>query len=241
MPGMGRTDYNSDMSESSPNHPNILVMIPAYNEEVGIADVINGAKVFLPVLVIDDGSRDRTIQVSESAGATVVRQVPNQGKGAAMRAGFRYALEHGFEAVITLDGDRQHNPAEIPLFLESYQRTRGDLIIGARDFRKMPTIRRISNTIGRAMFSWALGQKDRDNQSGYRLISSRLMEKIVDSTERGFEYEVEMMAVCVKLGYRLEWVTIQTIYAGEKSHIKPLKHIGNWFRIIAKTRRIMRS
>lgn len=238
---MGWSDYNLIMSESSPTHPNILVMIPAYNEEVGVADVITGAKVFFPVLVVDDGSRDRTVQIAEGAGAVVVRQVPNQGKGTAMRAGFRYALENGYEAVITLDADRQHNPQEIPDFIDCYQRTKADLIIGERDFRKMPTVRRFSNTIGRAMFSWALGQKDRDNQSGYRLISNRLMEKLIGSTERGFEFEVEMMAICVKLGYRLEWVTIQTIYAGEKSHIKPLKHIGNWFRIIAKTRRIMRS
>ncbi len=220
---------------------NILVMIPAYNEEAGVADVIRGSKAFLPVIVVDDGSTDRTAEIAEQAGATVVRQVPNQGKGAAMRAGFRYALNNGFDAVITLDADRQHNPQEIPRFIECLERTQADLIIGERDFRKMPIVRRCSNTIGRAMFSWALGQKDRDNQSGYRLISRRLIEKIISSTERGFEYEVEMMAVCVKEGLRLEWVPIQTIYAGEKSHIKPLKHIVNWFRIIAKTRRIMKS
>lgn len=229
------------MSEPSATKPNILAMIPAYNEEVGVADVVRGAMEFMPALVVDDGSRDRTAQLAEEAGAVVVRQVPNQGKGAAMRAGFRYALEHGFDAVITLDADRQHNPQEIPTFLDNFALTRADLIIGARDFRKMPIVRRISNTIGRAMFSWALGQKDRDNQSGYRLISRRLMQQLVASTERGFEFEVEMVAVCVKLGYRLEWVTIQTIYADEKSHISPLKHIVNWFRIIAKTRRIMKA
>lgn len=229
------------MSTPPQTTANILVMIPAYNEEAGVADVIRGSKAFLPVIVVDDGSTDRTAEIAEQAGATVVRQVPNQGKGAAMRAGFRYALNNGFDAVITLDADRQHNPQEIPRFIECLERTQADLIIGERDFRKMPIVRRCSNTIGRAMFSWALGQKDRDNQSGYRLISRRLIEKIISSTERGFEYEVEMMAVCVKEGLRLEWVPIQTIYAGEKSHIKPLKHIVNWFRIIAKTRRIMKS
>jgi len=229
------------MSHPSIHPANLFVMIPSYNEQSEVADVISGSKVFLPVIVVDDGSTDQTAEIANNAGAVVIRQVPNQGKGAAMRAGFRYALEHGYEAVITLDADRQHNPAEIPLFLERYQQTNADLIIGERDFSKMPIVRRCSNTIGRAMFSWALGQKDRDNQSGYRLLSRRLLEKIITSTERGFEYEVEMMAVCVKLGYRLEWVTIQTIYGDEKSHIKPLKHAVNWFRIIAKTRRMMKS
>jgi len=229
------------MTDPIPLKPNILALIPAYNEEIGVADVIRGASQFVPVLVVDDGSRDRTVQLAEAAGAVVVRQNPNQGKGAAMRKGFMYALENGFNAVITLDGDRQHNPDEIPTFIDAYQRTQADLIIGASDFRKMPTFRRITNTIGRVMFSWALGQKDRDNQSGYRLISSRLMKQLLSSTERGFEFEVEMVAVCVKLGYRLEWVTIQTIYAGQKSHISPLKHLVNWFRIMAKTRRIMKA
>lgn len=229
------------MSDISPSQPRVLALIPAYNEEVGVADVIRGAAKFLPVLVVDDGSRDRTAQIAEEAGATVVRQVPNQGKGAAMRAGFNFALQNGYDAVITLDADRQHNPEEIPTFLACLAQTHADLIIGARDFRKMPTFRRITNTIGRVMFSWALGQRDRDNQSGYRLVASRLMQQLTGSTERGFEFEVEMVAVCVKKGYRLEWVTIQTIYAGEKSHIVPLKHLVNWFRIIAKTRRLMRS
>ncbi|WP_075074193.1 glycosyltransferase family 2 protein [Longilinea arvoryzae] len=229
------------MSSPSPVKPNILALIPAFNEEVGVADVIHGASKYLPVLVVDDGSHDRTAQIAEEAGAVVLRQVPNQGKGAAMRAGFQYALQNGYAGVITLDADRQHNPDEIPIFFDCYTQTQADLIIGARDFRKMPIVRRCSNTIGRVMFSWALGQKDRDNQSGYRFISNRLMEKLIGSTERGFEFEVEMLAVCVKLGYRLEWVTIQTIYAGEKSHIVPLRHIVNWFRIIAKTRRIMRT
>lgn len=229
------------MSEQTPAPSKILALIPAYNEEVGVADVVRGASKFIPALVVDDGSRDHTAQYAEEAGAVVVRQVPNQGKGAAMRAGFRYALENGYDAVVTLDADRQHNPEEIPTFLDCHRLTSADLIIGARDFRKMPIVRRVSNTIGRAMFSWALGQKDRDNQSGYRLISSRLMQQLITSSERGFEFEVEMVAVCVKLGYRLEWVTIQTIYADEKSHISPLKHIVNWFRIIAKTRRIMKA
>jgi glycosyltransferase involved in cell wall biosynthesis len=220
---------------------NILALIPAYNESERIEKVIRVACSYLPVLVVDDGSSDNTAEIAQRAGAEVLVQSPNQGKGAALVRGFRHALEKGYDAVITLDADRQHNPAEIPLFLERYQQTNADLIIGERDFSKMPIVRRCSNTIGRAMFSWALGQKDRDNQSGYRLLSRRLLEKIITSTERGFEYEVEMMAVCVKLGYLLEWVTIQTIYGDEKSHIKPLKHIVNWFRIIAKTRRMMKS
>ncbi len=218
----------------------ILAVIPAYNEAEGVADVVRQARDFLPVLVVDDGSTDETAPLAEEAGATVLRQRPNQGKGAALRAGFRRALEAGCQAVVMLDADGQHDPAEIPLFLRAYRETGADLIIGVRDFRQMPPVRRTTNTIGRWLFSWALGQPDRDNQSGYRLVSRRLMEAMLDSAESSFEFEVEMITVCVERGFRLGWVPIRTIYAGERSHIRPLRHVVHFLRIVWQTRRRIR-
>ena len=217
-----------------------LAVIPAYNEAQRVADVVRRARATLPVLVVDDGSTDETASLAEEGGATVLRQRPNQGKGAALRAGFRWALEAGYQAVIMLDADGQHDPAEIPLFLRAYQEAGADLIIGARDFRQMPPVRRATNTIGRWLFSWALGQPDRDNQSGYRLVSRRLMEAMLDSSESGFEFEVEMITVCVERGLRLGWVPIRTIYAGERSHIHPLRHVVHFLRIVWQTRRRIR-
>ncbi|HEX2627158.1 MAG TPA: glycosyltransferase family 2 protein, partial [Candidatus Limnocylindrales bacterium] len=88
----------------------LVALIPAHNESARIRAVVEGAKRSVAVLVVDDGSSDDTAAVAEAAGASVIRQSPNQGKGAALRAGFRAALEQGFEAVITLDGDGQHDP-----------------------------------------------------------------------------------------------------------------------------------
>lgn len=220
---------------------NFIALVPAYNEALHIDDVVTGANTHLPVLVVDDGSSDETAAKSESAGALVLRQVPNQGKGAALRAGFRFALQQGYQGVLTLDADGQHDPAEIPIFLDRYQQTRADLIIGARDFSQMPLVRRFSNTFGRWSFSWALGQPDRDNQSGYRMISRRLMEAMLLSSEGGFEFEVDMIVICVEEGFLLDWVPIRTIYAGESSHINPLKHTLNYFRMIWQTRQRMRA
>jgi glycosyltransferase involved in cell wall biosynthesis len=98
----------------------ILALIPAYQEGPRIAAVVAGAGVHLPVVVVDDGSSDDTAQVAEAAGATVLRQVPNAGKGAALRAGFRHALDAGAAAVVTLDADGQHDPDEIPRFLVAF-------------------------------------------------------------------------------------------------------------------------
>jgi glycosyltransferase involved in cell wall biosynthesis len=215
----------------------VLALIPAYNEASRIEPVIQGAARHLPVLVVDDGSRDETAQIAERAGAAVLRQVPNQGKGTALRAGFRQAIQEGYTAVLTLDADGQHDPAEIPEFLSVYAAQQPDLIIGQRDFSQIPPVRRLANWLGQKSFSWAVGQPIADNQSGYRLVSQRLIEAVLDSQQSGFEYEVEMIVICVRRGYRLAWVPIRTIYAGESSHINPVTHTRNFIRLLWQTRR----
>ncbi len=218
----------------------VLALIPAHNEQRSIVQVVSAARRSLPVLVVDDGSGDDTAALAARAGAQVIRQEPNQGKGAALRAGFRWALARGYGAVITLDADGQHDPAEIPAFLQAYAHEPADLIIGERDFRQMPWLRRLGNSLGGRLFSWALGRRVNDNQSGYRLIASRLMAALLDSQEQGFEFEVEMLVVCARLGYRLAGVPIRTIYAGEGSHIRPGQHTLNFLRVVWHTYREMR-
>ena len=105
----------------------LSVVIPVFNEEPNVPalaqklhDALSGIGREYEILLVDDGSRDETARVGRQAGAEVLEQSPNQGKGAALRAGFRYALAHGFAAVITLDADGQHDPAEIPAFLQVF-------------------------------------------------------------------------------------------------------------------------
>jgi glycosyltransferase involved in cell wall biosynthesis len=216
-----------------------LAVIPAYNEAKQITKVVKLARHYLPVLVVDDGSTDNTAQLAEAAGAEVLRPSSNQGKGAALRAGFLHALDLGYEAVITLDADGQHDPHEIRKFLQAYQARPADLIIGKRDFSKMPLGRRLANTTGGWLFSWAMGQPIPDNQSGYRLLSRNFLMKLLDSQEQGFEFEVEMLVTCLKQHFDLEWVKIRTIYAGESSHIHPLEHVGNFLRLVWVTHQRM--
>ena len=218
-----------------------MVVIPAYNEAEHISQVVSVALRYMPVLVVDDGSEDNTSQLAEAAGAEVIRQSPNQGKGTALRAGFLRALDLGCEAVITMDGDGQHDPDEIHKFLRSYNTQPADLIIGKRNFRKMPWSRRIANTTGGWLFTWAMGQYIPDNQSGYRMISRRFMDILCESNEQGFEFEVEMLVTCLKCHFNLEWIPIRTIYSGESSHIHPLAHIVNFLRIVSETRHRMRK
>jgi glycosyltransferase involved in cell wall biosynthesis len=218
----------------------ILALIPAYEEGPRIARVVAAAAAHLPVLVVDDGSTDGTAAQAEAAGAAVVRQHPNQGKGQALRLGFRRAIESDARAVVTLDADGQHDPAEIPAFLAAFERSAADLVVGRRDFRRMPPLRRLSNELGGRAMSWAVGRRIPDNQSGYRLVSRRLMERLLDSRESGFEFEVEMLTTAIRAGYAIEWVPIRTIYAGEPSHIRPLDHLMGFARIVRKARRDVR-
>ena len=219
----------------------ILALIPGYQEGPRIAAVVEGARVHLPVVVVDDGSTDDTAARAEAAGAIVLRQHPNAGKGAAIRMGFRHALERGALAVVTLDADGQHDPAEIPTFLAAFQSGKPELIIGRRDFSSMPVVRRLSNTLGGWIFSAAVGRRVADNQSGYRLIGRRLMTALLDSDEHGFEFEVEMIARCIALDLPMTDVPIRTIYAGEPSHIRPWAHFTSFLRVSRDARRIVRG
>lgn len=219
----------------------ILALIPAYNAAPFVRDVIGRTRQHVPVIVVNDGSTDNTLAELRATDATVIDQQPNQGKGAALQRGFRAALDQGAAAVIQLDADGQHDPAEVPLFLKKFRETRADLIIGERDYSAMPLVRRTSNTIGRRAFSWAIGRYVPDNQSGYRLLSRRLMEAVLNSGERGYEFEMDMIVLCVKRGWRIEGVPIRTIYGEEKSNIRPIQHVVHFFRMVRQARRAMQS
>lgn len=221
--------------------PSIVAVIPGYQEGPRIATVVGAARAYLPVVVVDDGSTDDTAARAEAAGATVLVQRPNAGKGAALRHGFRYALAQGCAAVVTLDADGQHDPAEIPAFLAAFEAARPELVVGRRDFGEMPPVRRLSNSLGGFVFSAAVGRNVPDNQSGYRLIGRRLMTALLDSDEHGFAFEVEMIARCIALGLPIAWVPIRTIYEGEPSHIRPWAHFTSFLRVTRDARRIVRG
>ena len=219
----------------------VVALIPAYNAEPFVGDVIRVAREHVPVIAVNDGSKDSTLAALRASGATVIDQQPNQGKGAALKRGYRAAMDSGAAAVIQLDADGQHDPAEIPAFLRRFRETRADLIIGERQFDQMPFVRRMSNTVGRAAFSWAMGRRINDNQSGYRLLSRRLMDAVLASDESGYEFEMDQIVIAVKRGWRIEGVPIRTIYGDEVSNIRPLQHVVHFFRMVRDARRAMRA
>jgi glycosyltransferase involved in cell wall biosynthesis len=226
-----------------------LAIVPAYNEEPNVSFVVEAIHRDAPefdVLVIDDGSTDATAQQARVAGAEVLVHPFNLGIGGAMQSGYRYACEQGYQEAIQVDGDGQHDPAEIPAFLGEHARgviggEPAELIVGARSFRRMPPARRAANWLGTVTLSAALGRWIADNQSGYRLVGRRLMGAMLDSREQGFSFEVEMIAVCLREGWPISWIPVRTIYADERSHIRPGQHVREFLAVTGRARRIARA
>ncbi|MGD2143236.1 MAG: glycosyltransferase family 2 protein [Anaerolineae bacterium] len=209
-----------------------VALIPAWNEGTRLGPVVETAGQHLPVLVVDDGSTDDTAAVAQRAGAAVLSHAQNQGKGMALMTGFEWALERGYGAVVTLDADGQHDPHDIPEFMREYEAGDWDLIIGERDFSEMPFPRGYSNPFGSWMLSLALGQRIRDNQSGFRLHDRRLLETL-NLTSSGFELEVEVIIQAVCQGMTIGWVEIRTIYGIDKtSYFHPLKDSARFLAMV---------
>lgn len=199
------------------------VVIPTYNESKKIADLIKEVRQQgLEVIVVDDGSSDMTPRIAQESGARVLRNEKNQGKGASLIKGFRYALGNGFDAVITMDGDGQHLPQDLPLFLRLARQSQSGIFVGNRmnKARSMPLVRFLTNKFMSWLISAVAGQKIPDTQCGFRLIKKEVLESVRFETSK-FEIESEMLIKASRRGFRIESLPIKTVYAGEKSQINP--------------------
>ena len=231
-----------DQSNKIDGKERFLALLPAYNEAAHLEQVLKAVKEQVrDILVVDDGSKDNTAEIARGCGVELLSRGYNCGKGQSLRDGYSWALEHDYNAVIMLDSDGQHDPACIPDFIAKYRTTHAPLIIGARDYKAIPLRRRIPNMIGRMLFSTAVGQNIPDNQSGYRLLNRMLMKRMLESAETGYQFEVEMIAVCVAEKWPIEWVPIPTIYGDEKSKQNPLDQIVGFPKMCMKARHMIRD
>jgi glycosyltransferase involved in cell wall biosynthesis len=215
------------------------VVIPCFNEERTIETVVHDARQILPwIIVVDDGSCDATAQRAERAGARVVRHAANQGKGAALRSGLRLARELGFAWAVIMDGDGQHAPSDILLFLERAVATGAALVIGNRmqDAARMPWLRRHVNRWMSRRLSRVAGRELPDTQCGFRLIQLESWSKLELRAQR-FEVESEYLVTFLEAGLSVEFVPIQVIYKTERSKIHPLRDTARWFRWLRTRRR----
>jgi glycosyltransferase involved in cell wall biosynthesis len=201
-----------------------IAVIPAYRCAQSIGPVVEGVRRHLErVVVVDDGSGDGTAEAAAAAGATVVSLAQNQGKGAALSAGIRAALALEPGAVLLLDGDGQHDPADVPVLIGPWERAEADLVIGSRWAGRaiIHGARYWTNYIGSRVLSWMTGVELFDSQSGYRLIDAGLARRMVLRSRR-YAVESEIVIKAVRLGARLAHVPVRTIYGDQPSHFRPV-------------------
>lgn len=229
------------------NKPVAAAVIPAYNEEKHIGDVVLRTRQQLEkVLVVDDGSADKTADTAREAGAEVIVHAQNQGKGETIKTGLRHwlgtasssagELERPVDFVIILDADGQHRPEEIERFVAAaLSADEPKLILGNRmnDISSMPFVRRFVNRWMSDQISALCGQRIPDTQCGYRLIHRQLIPELLGGAAR-FDYETEMLIIASRKGFRIGSVPISTVYSDEVSSIHPVRDTFRFFKLMKR-------
>lgn len=211
------------------------MVIPALNEALRIRDVVQSALRHCPnVIVIDDGSDDGTAEAVADLPVSVLRHATRMGKGAGLRDGFAEALRRGFDAVLTMDGDGQHDGDDIPRLLAAANRFPGWIVIGARLRKRanQPTYRRMANEFGDWGIAWGTGYQIADSQSGQRLYPAAVCA-LTDIPGEDFVFEAQIvMSAAQQLGTRCVSVPIEARYNAihgaptfRPSHFRPLRDL----------------
>jgi hypothetical protein len=224
----------------------IAVVIPCFNTSSACLGVIQRTlAVTGAVLAVDDGSTDDTPDCLKASGIRSIRLPRNAGKGAALRTGIAEVLKGrdgilggSFDYIVTLDGDGQHIPDDIPRLIACAQRQDADLVVAARNTRVMPPKSRFGNSVSRMLFFLGTGHYVPDTQSGFRLLSTRLASALLDAVSwRRYETEAEILSKAVTLGYNVATVEIPTIYfdGNRRTHFDPLWDSIRVFAVLGRT------
>jgi glycosyltransferase involved in cell wall biosynthesis len=216
------------------------IVIPAYDEARTIGAIAQGALQRTPlVIVVDDGSADGTAAALAGLPITLLRNAENSGKAASLARGFAHALDCGADAIVTLDGDGQHRPEDIPLLLVAHERDPGSIVVGSRlhDDTNIPRDRYLANRFANFWIAWAAGQPISDSQSGFRVYPAPLLREVKPRTDRagGFVFESEVLIEAGRRGYPIRAVPIPAIYEprGRRSHFRPILDIARIVRMVA--------
>ena len=207
------------------------IIIPVYNAEAVITEVAREAlQTGFPLLVVDDGSSDGTAARLKGLPVNVVSHRENLGKGKALRAGFAWALDHGFAGAITMDGDGQHDPSAIPLLAAAAAEKCSDILIASRaeQFRQMAGLRATWNRFGSWCIEKRTGFDISDSQSGFRYYSARLLRR-VELSSAGYSLEMEILLKAWRGGFRIDSIPVAARIADGRatSHYRAVRDTWN--------------
>ncbi len=194
----------------------LLVIVPAYNEEDNVGSVVQAIRAHVPgadIVVIDDGSRDQTAKVAAVSGARVIRLPYNMGYGAALQTGYKYGRENAYQWLAQIDADGQHDPAYIPHMLNVVQSGQADVVIGSRflvdnDYRA-PLVRRLGMLLFGAVASWATGQRISDPTSGYQVLSRRAFGYCANDVYPSDFADADVIIMLHRAGLRIREIAVK--------------------------------
>lgn len=216
------------------------VVIPAYNEAATIRDVARRAFAQLPlVIVVDDGSTDATARELEGLPVILLRNESNRGKAGSLRRGADEAVRRGAGVIVTLDGDGQHCPEDIPLLLEAWRTAPRRIVIGSRLHAReaIPAARYRANRFANFWISWAAGQAIADTQSGFRVYPAALFARarVQYGAAASFVFESEILIEAAHTGVEIACVPINAVYSARArpSHFRPVVDIARIVRMVA--------
>ncbi len=215
---------------------NPCILIPAYNAERTIPDVVRACRRYVRwILVVNDGSGDQTAAAAEEAGALVINHPVNRGKGAALQTAFDYVLGTPWDLFIILDADGQHSPDEIPRFLEAHMEDHDALLLGNRlhDPGPMPWPRRVTNRVMSWVLSMLIGQRVPDTQCGYKLLTKEALRQLKPVTS-GYDFDSEILLLASRTGARIRPVPITSIYGDQDSAIRPWRDTVRFLKLLVR-------
>ncbi len=201
------------------------ILLPAYNEEKTIGKVIKECKKFEPnafILVVDDGSKDNTAKISEKAGARVISHKINMGKGEALKTGLNYFKKKGYDAVVIIDADGQYNPKDIPKFFSALKTA--DIVMGYRDFSKVPFRHKLGNLVWRVFFNLFFGTKLKDTNCGFLGLSRKAMNKI-KNIHGGYIIENSILAEAVEKKLKIQQIPVKVKYKELSGILRGIKMV----------------
>jgi glycosyltransferase involved in cell wall biosynthesis len=203
------------------------ILIPAFNAEKTLGSVASEClQAGVPVVVVDDGSTDGTCRLAAGLPLTVLRHRENQGKGRALRTGFAWVLERGFDAVVTLDADGQHDVSAVQRLYDSARDSGTDLLIASRhtQFENMAGLRSFWNRFGVWCMRKRTGFEITDSQSGFRCYSSALLRSVRLDAD-GYDLEMELLMKAWKGGFRIGSLPVPARVADGRStsHFRPVR------------------
>jgi len=218
----------------------LAAVIPAFNEAATIRDIAARTRRHVPVVVVvDDGSTDGTSSALTGSGAALIRNNRNRGKAFSLAEGAKHAIARGAEAILTLDGDGQHRPEDIPRLAKAHERDPSAVIIGSRlhNRNNIPRDRYLANRFANFWIAWAAGQPIADSQSGFRIYPAGLFRELSPRAERdpGFVFESEILIEAGRRGIRITDVPVSAVYPerGRRSYFRPVLDFARIGRMVA--------